>query len=197
MRESWILGSANSGKLAEMRELLSGHGIDVASMADFDVAAPTETAATFVENALLKARAVATATGRIAIADDSGLCVDALGGAPGIYSARYAGVHGDDRANNDRLLFQLRNVPETRRTATFHATLAVCWAPDDPAPLITQGLWRGHIATTRRGDKGFGYDPLFIDRQSGLSAAELDPAIKNQRSHRGHACRRLLEMLDD
>ncbi|NNC23776.1 RdgB/HAM1 family non-canonical purine NTP pyrophosphatase [Salinisphaera sp. USBA-960] len=194
---TWVLASANKGKAAEMHTMLAGHDITLVSMAEFDVASPAEQAITFVENALTKARTVAKATGRPALADDSGLCVDALGGAPGIYSARYAGVHGDDDANNERLLNELAHVSESERTAAFHATIVVCQSENDPAPLIAQGVWRGHIATTARGDHGFGYDPLFIDRQSGLGAAEMTPELKNQRSHRSRACRRLLELLDD
>lgn len=194
---TWVLASGNHGKVAEMRELLAGRGIELVSMAEYGVAAPEETGSAFIDNALHKARAVAKATGHTAIADDSGLCVDALGGAPGVYSARYAGNHGDDRANNDRLLNELADVPYGRRTATFHTSIVVCRGPDDPAPLVAQGVWRGRIAMQPQGAGGFGYDPLFIDAVLGQSAAELDATTKNEHSHRGRACRRLLELLDD
>jgi XTP/dITP diphosphohydrolase len=182
-----VLASGNAGKLAELRELLAGSGHVLRAQSEFGIADADETGLTFVENALLKARHAAAATGLPALADDSGLCVDALGGAPGLYSARYGGVHGDDARNIARLLGELRDVPDAARTARFHCALALLRAADDPRPLVVEGSWAGRILPAPRGDNGFGYDPLFLDPENGLSAAELDPAVKNAISHRGRA----------
>jgi XTP/dITP diphosphohydrolase len=146
-----------------------------------------ETGLTFVENALIKARHAARATGLPALADDSGICVDALDGAPGLYAARYSGVHGDSAANNARLLRELDGVPMEKRTAYFIAVLVLLRHADDPAPLIAEGRWHGRILEAPRGAGGFGYDPLFLPDGSDLGAAEIEPALKNRLSHRGQA----------
>jgi XTP/dITP diphosphohydrolase len=182
-----VLASGNAGKLAELRGLLAGSGHVLRAQSEFGIVDADETGLSFVENALLKARHASAATGLPALADDSGLCVDALGGAPGLYSARYGGVHGDDARNIARLLGELRDVRDAARTARFHCALALLRSADDPRPLIAEGSWEGRILHASRGAAGFGYDPVFLDPENGLSAAELDPAIKNAVSHRGRA----------
>lgn len=169
-------------------------GIEVHAQADFDVSDAEETGTTFVENALLKARHAAAHIGLPAIADDSGLCVDALDGAPGVYSSRYAG-DGGDAANNAKLLDALAGVPETERGAHFHSTVVFVRHAADPAPLVCQGDWPGRILEQPRGENGFGYDPLFWIPAENASAAELPPARKNAISHRGQAMRLLIEKL--
>lgn len=190
-----VLASGNAGKLAELCALLAGTGVELVAQSQLGVEEVEETGLSFVENALLKARHAAAATGLPALADDSGLCVDALGGAPGLYSARYAGSHGDSQANNARLLRELDGLPAARRGAHFHAVIVLLRHPADPQPLIAEGSWAGRILDAPRGDGGFGYDPLFLDPQQGLSAAELDPALKNRISHRGRALAQLRERL--
>ncbi len=190
-----VLASHNTGKLAELRGLLAGHGIDVVAQSDFGIGEIEETGLTFVENALLKARHAARISGLPALADDSGLCVDVLGGAPGLHSARYAGTDGDAQANILKLLDALADVPDEHRGAYFHCTLALLRHADDPAPLICEGRWRGRILAELRGDEGFGYDPLFLDEASGQSAAELSREEKAAISHRGQAIRQLIAAL--
>jgi len=182
-----VLASGNAGKLAELRGLLDGDRFDLHAQSEFGVADADETGLTFVENALLKARHAARATGLPALGDDSGLCVDALGGAPGLYSARYGGVHGDAARNITRLLRELEGVPEAARTARFHCVLVLLRSADDPEPVIAEGSWAGRILAAPRGVGGFGYDPVFFDPERGCSAAELDPVVKNGISHRGRA----------
>ena len=182
-----VLASGNAGKLVELRELLADAGYALHAQSEFGVRDIDETGLTFVENALLKARHAAQATGLPALGDDSGLCVDALGGAPGLYSARYAGGHGDAKANIAKLLDNLRHVPDAQRTAHFHAVVVLLRAPDDPQPIIAEGRWPGRILHAPRGEGGFGYDPVFLDMQLQRSAAELDAATKHARSHRGLA----------
>jgi XTP/dITP diphosphohydrolase len=182
-----VLASSNAGKLAELRELLGDTGYALHVQAEYGVADADETGLSFVENAILKARHAARATGLPALGDDSGLCVDALGGAPGLYSARYAGGHGDAQANIDKLLTALEGVADDHRTARFYCVLALLRHADDPQPVIAEGVWEGRILHTRRGTGGFGYDPVFFDPERGCSAAELDPALKNRVSHRGRA----------
>ena len=189
-----VLASSNAGKLAEMREILASTDIELVAQSELGLADAPETGTTFVENALLKARHATQFSGLPALGDDSGICVDALNGGPGLYSARYAGTHGDSAANIAKLLAALRNVPETRRGAHFHCTIVLLRSADDPAPLIAEGLWRGRILHAACGDKGFGYDPVFFDPAHG-AAGELDPAIKNRISHRGLALARLRELL--
>jgi XTP/dITP diphosphohydrolase len=190
-----VLASSNAGKLRELRELLDGNGIELIAQGDLGVGDADETASTFVENALLKARHAARATGLPALGDDSGLCVDALGGAPGLYSARYAGHHGDAAANIIKLLDALKDVPPPRRTAHFYAVIVLLRHPDDPQPVIAEGTWSGQILDAPRGTGGFGYDPVFFDPEHGAAAAELDPVLKNGISHRGRALAALRERL--
>ncbi|HEU4665459.1 MAG TPA: RdgB/HAM1 family non-canonical purine NTP pyrophosphatase [Dokdonella sp.] len=190
-----VLASGNRGKLIEMREILAGAGHELVAQSELGIADADETATTFVENALLKARHAARASGLPALGDDSGLCVDALGGAPGLYSARYAGAHGDAAANIAKLLDALRGVADDQRTAHFHCTIVLLRSADDPAPLIAEGRWHGRILHAPRGAGGFGYDPVFFDLALGAGAAELDPRAKNRISHRGLALARLRELM--
>jgi XTP/dITP diphosphohydrolase len=192
----WVLATSNRGKAAELTALLAdaGLGLHVTAQSELGVSAPPETGTTFVENALLKARHAARATGLPAIADDSGLVVDALGGAPGVRSARFAGDQADDSANVAKLLTSLAQTPRDRR-ARFHCVLVALDHPDDAAPLIASGSWEGTIAQAPQGANGFGYDPVFFDPQLQRTAAQLAPALKNQVSHRGAALRRLIELL--
>ncbi|MDY1549139.1 RdgB/HAM1 family non-canonical purine NTP pyrophosphatase [Luteibacter sahnii] len=192
-----VLASGNAGKVAELRQLLEGSAIDLVPQTTLGVGDADETGLTFVENALIKARHAARATGLPALADDSGLCVDALGGAPGLYAARYAGVHGDNAANNTKLLRELDGVPMSRRGAYFIAVLVVLRHADDPAPLIAEGRWHGRVLEAPRGTAGFGYDPLFLPDGSDLGAAELDTALKNRISHRGQALAALQARLNE
>ena len=191
-----VLASGNAGKLSELRELLGDTGrFRLVAQSELGVADVEETGLTFIENALSKARHAARATGLPALGDDSGLCVDALGGAPGLYSARYAGAHGDADRNIDKLLHALDGVPEHARSARFVCVLALLRSPDDPSPIVAEGRWEGRILPARRGARGFGYDPVFLDLAHGLSAAELDPATKNAISHRGRALAALKQQL--
>lgn len=183
----WVIASSNAGKLREFREMLGDSGIEFITQGELGVGDADETALTFVENALLKARKAARETGMPALGDDSGLCVDALDGAPGLYSARYAGVHGNAGANIDKLLEALRDVPEAQRGAHFYAVIVLLRHAEDPQPLIAEGVWPGRILHERRGDGGFGYDPVFFDPDLGVCAAELDADRKNRISHRGRA----------
>ncbi|MGN6789239.1 MAG: RdgB/HAM1 family non-canonical purine NTP pyrophosphatase [Rhodanobacteraceae bacterium] len=191
-----VLASGNAGKLVELRELLAGSGIDLVAQNEFGIDDAEETGRSFVENAILKARHAALASGLPALADDSGLCVDALGGAPGLYSARYAGVHGDNAANNAKLLRELEGLPDPQRIARFVCVLALLRSADDPDPIIATGRWPGRVLHVPRGEHGFGYDPVFLpDDGGGLGSAELEPALKNRISHRGQALAALREML--
>ena len=194
-RQRMVLASNNAGKLREFADLFAGLRIELLPQSAFAVAEVEESGLTFVENALLKARAASVASGLPAVADDSGLAVDALGGAPGLYSARYAGAGAGDAANNARLLAALAGVPEAQRTARYHCLLVLLRLAEDPAPLISHGIWEGRILTAARGAGGFGYDPLFWVESEQASAAELAPARKNQLSHRGQALRHLLRQL--
>jgi XTP/dITP diphosphohydrolase len=188
-----VVASGNAGKLAEIREILVG--FELIAQRDLGIAEAEETASTFVENALIKARHAARISGLPALADDSGICVDALGGAPGLISALYAGHHGDNAANNAKLLDALRDVPDEKRTAHFQSTIVLLRSADDPAPLIAEGHWHGRILHAARGNNGFGYDPVFFDPVLGQGAGELDPAVKNRVSHRGQALARLRDLL--
>lgn len=189
-----VMASGNPGKLHEIARILGELNVKVVPQSDFGVSDVDETGTTFIENALIKARHAASATGLPAIADDSGLAVDALDGRPGVYSARYSGPDADPEKNIDRLLAELQGVPDERRGATFHC-VACYVTPDNPEPLIAEGEWRGVILTQRRGDGGFGYDPVFFDPELGRSSAELSPAEKNMRSHRGLALQELARQL--
>ncbi|MEO6227697.1 MAG: RdgB/HAM1 family non-canonical purine NTP pyrophosphatase [Thermomonas sp.] len=190
-----VLASSNAGKLVELGGLL-GYGYELHAQSEFGVTDADETGLSFVENAILKARHAACATGLPALGDDSGLCVDALDGAPGLYSARYAGHHGDAEANIDRLLSELERIDETQRTARFVCVLALVRHANDPRPLIAEGVWEGRILDARRGAHGFGYDPVFFSPAHGCSASELDAPTKNRDSHRGLALARLRALLN-
>jgi len=190
-----VLATGNAGKLRELRAILAPWQVEVRPQSDFTAAAAAETGLSFVENAILKARFAADASGLPAIADDSGLEVDALHGAPGIYSARYAGPEADDAANNARLLRELERVPEHERTARYRCAMVLMRWPLDPAPLVCQASWEGRIARVARGAGGFGYDPLFLIGEDERTAAELEPALKNRVSHRGLALRALVAAL--
>jgi XTP/dITP diphosphohydrolase len=192
----WVLATSNRGKVAELSALLAQAGLDinVTAQSELGVEPPPETGMTFVENALLKARHAARITALPAIADDSGLVVGALGGAPGIRSARFAGEGASDRAHTAKLLEALA-APSLDRSACFHCVLVALEHPDDPAPVIATGAWRGRIAHAPNGQGGFGYDPVFFDPASGRTAAELSAAEKNRVSHRGAALRALVEFL--
>lgn len=194
----WVLATSNRGKAAELATLLAGAGLDVelVTQSELGIASPPEDAATFIENALLKARHAARASGLPALADDSGLLVDALGGVPGVRSARYAGETADDAANNARLLAALAGVPAgPARAARFVCVVVALAHADDPAPLVAQGEWRGEIALAPAGDGGFGYDPVFFDPRLGATAASLPAEAKNRLSHRGAAMRALVAAL--
>lgn len=197
MSRDLVLASGNKGKLAELQQLLSDSGFKLVSQAELGVEDAIEDGLSFVENALIKARHAARITGKAAIADDSGLCVDALQGAPGIHSARFAGEHGNDAKNNALLLEKLENVEADQRGARFVCVLAMVRHADDPLPLICEGHWQGRILEQPRGDQGFGYDPLFFCPQQGMSSAELDRDIKNRVSHRAKALQALLQKLPD
>jgi XTP/dITP diphosphohydrolase len=190
-----VLATGNAGKLREMRAILAPWGVDVVPQSDFTRDSADETGLSFVENAILKARFAAQVSGLPAIADDSGLEVDALHGAPGIYSARYAGTGADDAANNARLLRDLEAVPDAGRSARYRCAMVYLRWPLDPAPFVCQASWEGGIGRVPRGRGGFGYDPLFLVEDGLRTAAELDPGHKNEVSHRGRALRALVAEL--
>ena len=181
-----VLASGNAGKLAELRELL-GDRFTLHAQSEFGLGDADETGLSFIENAILKARHAARATGLPALGDDSGLCVDALHGAPGLYSARYAGTHGDSDANIDKLLREIDGIDDPARTARFVCVLALVRHADDPMPLVAEGRWEGRVLRARRGGNGFGYDPVFFSPLHGCSAAELPADVKNRDSHRAQA----------
>jgi XTP/dITP diphosphohydrolase len=186
-----VLASGNRGKLVELRGLLGDLPLNLQALSDFTTDAAEETAPSFVENAILKARHAAAASGLPALADDSGLEVDALAGAPGVHSARYAGPAADDATNRTRLLQQLADVPADRRTARFRCVLVYLRHAQDPWPQIFSGTWEGRIALVEAGQHGFGYDPLFWLPEHGCTAAQLDPADKARLSHRAQAAQAL------
>ncbi|KRG87373.1 nucleoside-triphosphate diphosphatase [Stenotrophomonas daejeonensis] len=190
-----VLASGNAGKLKELQAMLAGLPLQIVPQRELGVGDVAETGLTFVENALIKARHACEATGLPALADDSGLIVDALDGAPGLYSARYAGSPTDDAANNAKLLDALREMPAERRSARFHAVIVLLRHASDPQPLICEGSWEGRIIDTPRGHHGFGYNPVFLDEELGLTAAEMTPEQKNGRSHRAKALQLLLQQL--
>jgi XTP/dITP diphosphohydrolase len=191
-----VVATANPGKLREFRSLLAGLPFDLCSLAELGVPSPEESGESFAENATLKARHAADWTGGAAIADDSGLEVDALGGAPGIHSARYAGVKADDAANNSKLIRELRGLPLNARRARYRCALVFLSAAADLTPLMTEGVWEGFILEAPRGRGGFGYDAYFWLPELKLTAAELDPGQKNGISHRGKAMRAMRELLE-
>lgn len=188
-----VLASHNAGKLKELQAML-GDRFQVRSVAEFSAEAPEETGLSFIENAILKTRHAARVSGLPALADDSGLAVDYLGGAPGIHSARYSGT-GDDAANNTKLLEVLKDVPDARRGAQFVCALALVQHADDPLPVVCEGLWHGRILPAAQGEHGFGYDPLFWVEEQQCSSAELAPELKNRLSHRALAMRQLRQRL--
>lgn len=193
----FVLASHNAKKLKELQALLAPLGYRLRPVSEFSPEVPEETAPSFIENALLKARHAARVSGLPAIADDSGLEVEALRGAPGVYSARYAGEPSDDAANNAKLLQALAGVPAARRGARFVSALALLRHADDPTPLLALGYWPGRILEAPRGSQGFGYDPLFLVPALDKTSAELAPAVKNRLSHRGRAMRALLKQLQE
>ncbi|MCW0425081.1 MULTISPECIES: RdgB/HAM1 family non-canonical purine NTP pyrophosphatase [Xanthomonas] len=192
-----VLASSNAGKLEELKALLDDVGVELIAQSTLGVSDADETGLTFVENALLKARHAARVTGLPALADDSGICVDALHGAPGLYSARYAGEHGNAQANIDKLLDALRDVPDAQRGAHFYCVLVLLRHAEDPQPLLVEGRWRGRIAHARAGTGGHGYDPVFLDPDHGQTAAEMPLALKNRISHRALALQQLKQRLAD
>ncbi|MCK5383342.1 MAG: XTP/dITP diphosphatase [Gammaproteobacteria bacterium] len=190
-----VLASSNPGKVREINQVLAELGMQVRPQGEFDVIDAEETGLTFVENAILKARNAAQHTGLPAIADDSGLEVDALAGAPGIYSARFAGEDASDQANLEKLLDALKDIPEANRSARFQCLMVYMRHANDPTPLICQGTWEGRILTAARGRNGFGYDPVFYVPTHDSSSAELPAETKNLLSHRGQALRKLVAAL--
>ncbi len=190
-----VLATGNPGKLREMRAILDGHGLDVVSQAEFGIRPPVEDGDTYVANALIKARHAAAASGLPAIADDSGIEVDALDGRPGIHTARYAGPAADDEANNDKLLAELAATPGPQRGARYRCAMVFVREPGDPSPVIAEASWDGRIGFARRGRGGFGYDPLFLVGKGDATAAEMPEAEKNLVSHRGQALAALAEKL--
>lgn len=195
MRGNIVLASNNPGKVREFNQLLKGTGIEVRPQSEYSVAEIEETGLTFVENTILKARNAAELTGLPAIADDSGLEVDALDGAPGIYSARYAGAGASDAENLQKLLDALQDTKDDQRSARFQCLMVYLRHARDPVPRIFQGTWEGSILRHPRGANGFGYDPVFFVPDQGCSAAELAPEVKNRLSHRGQALTRLIAAL--
>jgi non-canonical purine NTP pyrophosphatase, rdgB/HAM1 family len=190
-----VLATGNAGKVRELASLLSDFGLDIVAQTDLGVDSAEETGLTFIENAILKARHAALITGLPAIADDSGLAVDFLGGAPGIYSARYSGEGATDERNLQKLLTTLKDVPDDRRQAQFHCVLVYLRHAEDPTPLVCHGRWPGVITHKPAGNGGFGYDPIFFVPSEGKTAAELTREEKIAISHRGQALKQLLEAL--
>lgn len=192
-----VLASNNAGKIRELTQMLSPFTIELVSQAELGIPDIEETGLTFVENALIKARHAAKASGLPALADDSGLAIAALQGAPGIYSARYAGTPSDSEKNIAKVLHALEKVSDDKRQAEFHSTLVLMMHEHDPAPLVCEGRWAGSILRERRGQEGFGYDPIFYVPDEKKSAAELPSALKNRISHRGKALQKLIQLLPD
>jgi XTP/dITP diphosphohydrolase len=190
-----VLASGNAGKLKELKDILDAKDVELVSQSEFNVSEANETGLSFIENALIKARHACEITGMAAIADDSGIEVDALNGRPGIYSARYAGMSGDraDAQNNLKLLSELDQVAESKRTARFQCVIVLMRHALDPMPLICQGTWEGRILFRESGNNGFGYDPLFYVPTHDCASADLDPETKNSLSHRGQALRQLMQ----
>lgn len=188
-----VLASSNTGKISEFKQLFPAHKFKIVPQSEFDIEDVAETATTFVENALIKARHASKLSGLPAIADDSGIVIDALQGKPGVLSARYAGEHGDAKANYEKVLQELKHVPNEERCAHFHCTLVMLQSPDDPEPIIATGRWYGSILCEPIGLNGFGYDPIFYVAEHDCSAAELENAVKNQLSHRVRATQSLFK----
>ncbi|BDU38692.1 XTP/dITP diphosphatase [Vibrio nigripulchritudo] len=190
-----VLATGNQGKVKEMASLLAEFGFDVVAQSDYNVSSVAETGTTFIENAIIKARHAAKETGLPAIADDSGLEVDFLKGAPGIYSARYAGEDASDQQNLEKLLEAMADVPQEHRTARFHCVLVLMRHENDPTPIVCHGKWEGRILTEAHGENGFGYDPIFHVPEDNCASAELEPSRKKQLSHRGKALSQLFDQL--
>jgi len=190
-----VLATGNAGKVRELASLLNDFGLDVVAQTELGVDSVEETGLTFIENAIIKARHAAKVTGLPALADDSGLAVDMLGGAPGIYSARFSGVDASDQQNLEKLLEELQDVPDDKRQAQFHCVLVYMRHADDPTPLVCHGSWQGVITREQAGSGGFGYDPIFFVPSLGKTAAELTREEKSAISHRGQALKQLLEAL--
>ncbi|HKN04088.1 MAG TPA: XTP/dITP diphosphatase [Buttiauxella sp.] len=190
-----VLATGNAGKVRELADLLGDFGLDVVAQTELGVESAEETGLTFIENAILKARHAALVTGLPAIADDSGLAVDVLGGAPGIYSARYAGIDASDQQNLEKLLATLKDVSDEQRKARFHCVLVYMRHAEDPTPLVCHGSWEGQITRVAAGAGGFGYDPIFFVPSEGKTAAELTRDEKRAISHRGQALKLLLEAM--
>lgn len=190
-----VLATGNQGKVREMADLLADFGFDVVAQSEYQVSEVAETGTTFIENAIIKARHASKETGLPAVADDSGLEVDFLQGAPGIYSARYAGENASDQENLEKLLKAMEGVPQEQRTARFHCVLVLMRHENDPTPVVCHGKWEGRILTEASGSNGFGYDPVFYVPEEDCASAELEPARKKQLSHRGQALSILFETL--
>lgn len=190
-----VLASGNPGKLRELEALLGSLGLTVSTQSAFGIETPPETGTTFVANALLKARHASGIAGLPALADDSGIEVDALGGRPGVYSARYAGEGASDQDNLEMMLQELRNVPPAKRSARYRCVIVLVNGANDPNPVVAQGAWEGQIALQPQGSGGFGYDPIFLVGSGDRTAAQLSPAEKNAVSHRGQALRELVAKL--
>ena len=195
MIQKIVLASNNAGKLREIQAVVDKQRYHLIAQSELQIGVVAETGTTFVENALIKARHAALHSGLSALADDSGIEVDALQGAPGIYSARYAGEQACAAANNEKLLSALQEVPEPKRTARFHCVIVYMRHAQDPMPILCQGTWEGRILHDLTGDNGFGYDPLFYVPTHGCSSAQLDPAEKNRISHRAQALQKLMRAL--
>ncbi len=193
--EKIVLASNNAGKVREINQLLASQQIQVVPQKEFDIPDAVEDGLSFVENAIKKARHAARLSGLPTIADDSGIEVDALQGAPGIYSARYAGEGASDQANLEKLLEQMKDVSEAERSARFQCLMVYMHHADDPTPIICQGTWEGRILHAPAGDNGFGYDPIFFVPTHDCSSAQLPAEVKNSLSHRGQALRKLLDEL--
>ncbi len=197
MSEKIVLASGNSGKLREIQAVLDAQRFTLVKQSEFNVPDVPETGTTFVENAIIKARHAAKLTNLPALSDDSGIEVDALKGAPGVYSARYAGKHGEDDANNSKLLQELQNVSDEQRTARFQCVIVYMRHAEAPMPIICEGTWEGQILHEISGANGLGYDPLFYVPTHKCSSAELDPAEKNRISHRAQALKKLISSLNE
>lgn len=191
-----VLASGNQGKLTEFQQLLAEYQLEVFPQSEFGIQDAEETGLTFIENALIKARHASRQSGLPALADDSGLVIDALDGEPGIYSARYAGEHANDQKNIDLVLSKMADVLDLQRTARFHCVLVYLAHPEDPTPLVCHGQWQGSIAHVQTGSGGFGYDPIFWVSECRCTAAELTKEQKNARSHRAKAIKILMSQID-
>jgi len=190
-----VLASSNSGKLGEINKILSGLDLEVLPQSEFRITDAEETGVTFIDNAMIKAKHATMQTGLPAIADDSGIEIDGLNGAPGVFSARYAGVGASDEDNLLKLIEAVKRLPENNRTARFVCCMVYLRNADDPSPVIAEGIWEGVAITEPKGENGFGYDPMFYVPTHHCTSAELPPDVKNELSHRGQALRLLLKKL--